>query len=117
MAFLYGYRVHRIVKSIMEMYRIIARCDPYNARKHHHGEEVVERDGATPVAWVLEDGLSLDEANRKIYELACESIGFHFGPWPAICRWGAKFGVDAFSRKNTSRVLRDDSMTYSVEKK
>ena len=57
-------------------YIIYASCDAYNARKHYHGEEVLERDGATPVKWVHDDnfhhGYSCDEALDELVKLAKE---------------------------------------------
>ena len=50
----------------MKKYRIIANCDPYNARIHHHNEQVLKYDGATPLEWVVDDsygdGYTLEEA-------------------------------------------------------
>ncbi|MBO7684874.1 MAG: hypothetical protein J6Y20_04900 [Lachnospiraceae bacterium] len=100
------------------MYRIIARCDPYNARMHYNGQEVLKYDGTTPVAWVWDDDLTLDEANDEIFGYACEQVGYSIGSWAAVCRWGFKYGIDAFThKKDKTRVLRDDSVTFSVEKK
>lgn len=48
------------------IYRIVAACDPYNARFHHHNEQVLKYDGATPIEWVVDDsygdGYTLEEA-------------------------------------------------------
>lgn len=51
----------------MKKYRIIANCDPYNARFHYHNEQVLKYDGATPIEWVVDDnygdGYTLEEAH------------------------------------------------------
>ena len=46
----------------MRNYRITACCDPYHARFHYHGQEVLRYDGITPTKWVVEDGLTEAEA-------------------------------------------------------
>ena len=52
------------------MYRIIAHCDPYNARFHYHSGEVIKRDGATPVAWVIETFRTEEEAREYLWKMA-----------------------------------------------
>jgi DNA-binding XRE family transcriptional regulator len=58
------------------IYRIVATCNPYNSRTHHHGEEVLERDGATPIRWVHDDNFghlfTKEEAQQKLLEYARE---------------------------------------------
>ena len=54
------------------MYRIIAHCDPYNARFHYHSGEVIKRDGSTPVAWVIETFRTQDEAREYLWKMALE---------------------------------------------
>lgn len=48
------------------MKMVVASCDPYNARFHHHNQRVLKYDGVTPISWVADDdygyGLSLDKA-------------------------------------------------------
>lgn len=50
----------------MKKFRIIANCNPYNARFHYNNEEVLKMDGATPIEWVADDnygdGFSIEEA-------------------------------------------------------
>lgn len=50
----------------MKTYKIIAKCDPYNSQFHYNGQSVVKYDGATPVAWVVADSLTLDEAKKVL---------------------------------------------------
>lgn len=56
------------------MFRIIVKCDPYNARKHYHGQEVIRHDGLTPVEWVKDDnfgaGYSEEDAKEALFKLA-----------------------------------------------
>ena len=54
----------------MKRYRIIAICDPYNARRHYRGQEVLRYDMATPVEWVMEDYLTEQQAHEMLNEYA-----------------------------------------------
>lgn len=47
----------------MKKYQINAICDPYNAQRHYHGQRVVRYNCATPVEWVMEEGITLEEAH------------------------------------------------------
>lgn len=53
---------------------VVAYCDPYNARFHHHNQRVLECDGATPVKWVMWDdygfGISEDKALATLEKYA-----------------------------------------------
>lgn len=40
------------------MYRIIAKCNPYNAHTHYKGGKVLKYDNTTPIEWVWKDGYS-----------------------------------------------------------
>ena len=61
-------------------YCIIASCDPYNAPLHYRGQEVIKKDGQTPVSWVEADGFETeDEAADALYELAKFSEEFDEG--------------------------------------
>lgn len=61
------------------MKRVIATCDPHNARHHYHGEEVVEYDGATPVQWVVGEYDTLEEAKEALWSFALEDFCNHDG--------------------------------------
>lgn len=61
----------------MKTYRIIAACDPYNARMHYNGQPVVKKDGATPTQWVMASGLTSEEAKDKLWEYAHDDMGRH----------------------------------------
>ena len=61
------------------MARIIAHCNAYNARTHYHGEEVVERDGNTPVAWVVGTYATDEEARTALWKMALAEEEKHFG--------------------------------------
>ena len=65
----------------MKQYRIIAKCDPYNAIRHYNGEEVVKYDGVTPVQWVMRDGLDEAEAKEALMELAKTGDPYECGIW------------------------------------
>ena len=53
-------------------YRIVAICDPYNARWHYHGERVLRYNMATPIEWIMEDELTEEEAHALLYDYASE---------------------------------------------
>jgi DNA-binding XRE family transcriptional regulator len=63
------------------IYRIVASCNPYNSRTHHHGEEVLERDGVTPIRWVHDDNFghlfTKEEAQEKLLGYAREYFSEH----------------------------------------
>ena len=64
------------------MYRIIEACNPYNARTHYRGEDVIEYDGATPVKWIVEDTLETeDEAKAALMRLAKSMSDYISGSW------------------------------------
>ncbi|MCI1720203.1 MAG: hypothetical protein LKM37_04160 [Bacteroidales bacterium] len=50
--------------------RIIASCNPRFAKRHYHGEEVLQRDGTIPVRWVHDDNFghlyTREEAHEKL---------------------------------------------------
>lgn len=101
-------------------YRIIAKCDPYNARKHYHGEKVIRYDGATPVAWIHDnrEGMTLKEANAVLLDYAKNTAGQYIPNWGLAVLLLEKYtgGVASCgTRKDGTRFLHDDSMTYAVE--
>lgn len=63
-------------------HRIVASCDPYNARKHYNGQKVLQYDTATPVKWVMEEDIpSLEEAKEKLMRLAKTGDPYENGGW------------------------------------
>lgn len=63
-------------------HRIVASCDPYNARKHYNGQKVLQYDMATPVKWVIEDDIpTLEEAKEKLMRLAKTGKPYENGGW------------------------------------
>lgn len=50
----------------MKKYQINAICDPHHASCHYNGQRVVRYDVATPVEWVMVEGLSLEEAYKTL---------------------------------------------------
>lgn len=58
----------------MKKFRITANCDPYNARFHYNGQEVISYSGATPVEWVMADNLTEEEAIDEFRSYAYEEF-------------------------------------------
>ena len=57
----------------MKNWIITAECDPYNAKFHYNGSEIIlKRDGATPVQWVIGEFDTEEEAKAQLYEWALE---------------------------------------------
>lgn len=54
------------------MFTITATCDPYNAKHHYHGEEVIRYQGATPIEWVIDKYSSIEEAQSALWSMALE---------------------------------------------
>jgi hypothetical protein len=71
----------------MKKFRIIAMCDPYNADFHYRGQEVKEYNGATPVAWVMADNLTEEEAVATLRDFAyedlgsCDNVAYEYDEW------------------------------------
>ena len=61
-------------------YRIVENCDPYNARKHYNGQNVLQYDRTTPVKWVIEKSLTKEEAQKKLMAIAidCGNDGWEY---------------------------------------
>lgn len=100
-------------------YRIIVKCDPYNARKHYHGEKVFERNGPTPVCWLMNDNehLTIKKANAIMFELACVVAGRRIPNWGLAAIHLGRYspGSDCGTGSDGLRFLHDDSLTYFVE--
>ena len=126
--------------SISEQkYIIVAMCDPYNARKHYHGEKVLKRDGATPIHWVFKDEYfdTEDEAKEALLKAARydysyeddesiadlrESLQQENEDFDGTIDWYKGPGVYDPDQNNTLIYLEgdssysDDSMTYMIDK-
>lgn len=103
-----------------QTYRIVAKCDPYNAKKHHHGEKVIRYDGATPVAWVHDnrERMTINEANDLLMGLAKITAERFIPNWGLAVIHLEKYtdGVASCgTHPDGTRYLRDDTMTYTVE--
>lgn len=85
----------------MKTYRITASCNPYHAKFHYNGQRVLKRDEATPVKWVIEDGLTEDEALQRLWEFACEDCARNYANWSR---------EDAESIEYMAQMLADDEM-------
>ena len=83
----------------MKTYRITASCNPYHARFHYHGGRVLKRDGATPVKWVIEDGITEKEALQRLWEFACEDAASNYANWSR---------EDAESVEDMAQMMADD---------
>ena len=122
----------------MKKYRIIANCDPYNARFHHHNEQVLKYDGATPIEGVVDDsygdGYTLEAAYdildgyanqlnddtcyeddasiaemRREFEEYGEEAGFS---WYEGAGW---YENNVLVYRHGDSYLRDDVMLYSID--
>ena len=105
----------------LHTFMVVAKCDPYNAKRHYLGGKVIRRDGGTPVEWVhnREERLTLKEANDLLFLYASEIAGHKFDNWGLAVLHLEKYSngtADCGTRKDGTRWLRDDTMTYSVEK-
>lgn len=60
------------------MKRIIAHCDPHNARRHYNGQEIVKRDGNTPVEWVMGHYDTDDAAKSALWDFAMQDYIEHY---------------------------------------
>lgn len=93
----------------MKKYRITCQTDPYHASRkpRYKGNEILKRDGATPVKWVHDDnygyGYSLEEARKQLDSYYHEDTQ-HCSARDA--------GV---SRKHFETYYRSDVWTYSIE--
>ena len=83
----------------MKTYRITASCNPYHARLHYNGRRVLKRDGATPVKWVIEDGLTESEALQRLWEFAREDAASNYANWSR---------EDAESIEDMAQMMADD---------
>lgn len=56
------------------MFKIIAHCDPYNARFHYRSGKIIKRDGTTPIAWVVEEHETREAARESLFKMALEDL-------------------------------------------
>lgn len=74
--------MHQQNRKNNTMYRITAYCDPYNAKFHYNGQEVIRRDGSTPIEWVIEDGFNYrEDAIEQLMRLAMSGSPYDNGDW------------------------------------
>ena len=83
----------------MKTYRITANCNPYHARLHYNGQRVLKRDGATPVKWVIEDGMTEEEALQRLWAFAREDAASNYANWSR---------EDAESIEDMAQMMADD---------
>ena len=60
----------------MERIVITAQCDPYNAKNHWYGQEVLKYDGSTPIKWIIEECDNHFQARKMLYNFAKNEPGF-----------------------------------------
>lgn len=81
---------------------VVAYCDPYNARFHHHDQRVLAYDGATPVKWVMDDdygcGISLERALCILERYASED-GYDYYDEASLEAWVQDF-KEAYEYEN-----------------
>ena len=70
-----------MTNAMSKNYRIIAKCDPYNAKKHYNGQTVVKYDGTTPISWVIMGELTEAQAKEELMKLAKTGEPFESGMW------------------------------------
>ncbi len=105
----------------MARYVITAYCNPYHSRCFHHGEEVVKRDGATPVKWIHKEFSSLKEANEELFGYLCNVVADSPVYYPMPFNWGlavARLGDSEFNVRSFgdgTKSFQDDVVTYSTE--
>lgn len=59
-------------------YMITASCDPYHAPSHYINQQVLQRDGQTPIIWIYADRLTYSTARKEIEALLDEVDYLHF---------------------------------------
>lgn len=70
------------ISDVRSDYRIVAQCDPYNARMHYNHQRVLEYDGATPIKWVMSEGYASEaEAKKALMDLAMTGKPYENGGW------------------------------------
>lgn len=70
-------------------YMIVAKCDPYNAKHHWHGQRVLKYDGSTPVEWVAGEFDTEEEAKDQLHDWClaeCDDF-FDFNEEQAVIDW------------------------------
>jgi hypothetical protein len=96
------------MENSKKCYLIYASCNPYNAKMHYHNEQVLQRDGATPVKWVHSDNFghlyTEAEALREIEKYAKETAMQH----------DDIFWADEDYVRNEEEVIRNDLRTMSI---
>lgn len=60
---------------------------------------MLKRDGATPVKWVIEDGMTEEEALQRLWEFACEDAANNYANWSR---------ANAESIENIAQELAED---------
>lgn len=87
-------------------YRIVASCDPYNAKTHYNGQPVLEYEMVTPIKWVIEDDIpSCFEAMERLMRLAKTGKPYENGDWT----YEDKESVEEFKKEMLE--LHGDKMT------
>jgi hypothetical protein len=109
-------------------YQITAICDPYHARNHYHCQRVIRYNHATPVEWIMEEDLTLEEA-QSILDTYASDMGDDYtwndDEWIKTLQeegidtsWYRGEGVytdGVLIYQHGDMSLRDDVMLYRIE--
>ena len=93
----------RQTQNIMK--KIIAHCDPYNARMIYNGQTVIKKDGTTPTAWVVGEYETIEEARSALWAMAPEDAAESCN----LTRW------DADDIEYSVHMLMDDHELTEAE--
>lgn len=97
----------------METYKIICSTDPYHASRNV-GFSLNEK--RTKGVKVMDEGLSLKKARKKLLEYFCQDAERWFPNWGVATGWsGDGADIVAFpTRTDGTRAYREDIYTYEI---
>lgn len=115
-------------------FMIVAYCNPYHAKFHHHGERVLKYESFTPIKWVHTDnygnGFTNDEALAEMEKMLQydDSCFYYDREYILECKAEDELYDDSWFEGDgwydinltpiyikNSGVIRDDVMTYTIE--
>ena len=89
-------------------YRLVASCNPHDAFRHYHGEDILTLNGRTPVEWIVDGcaSLTLSAARQKLEEIAnSKEMNNYFDKEAAQER--AQCAIDDHGNEMTPEELAD----------
>ena len=93
-------------------YRIVATTDPY----HGSRKAGFQRYNDTTYRKVIEEGMTLREAQKELLRMFRESAGRYFENWGVACWYMGEPGLEAYpTHEDGTRSFCDDVITYSIE--